>query len=690
MTTRSSMSARLRSRMIPGVALVALAAMFSGCSTCGRPGGLADKATVTTAEFQHAEDSVRPALVRIHVVETDYRNGREEKFEASGSGAIFSADGLVVTNHHVAGNATRLFVTLPSREEIPAELVGTDALSDIAVLRLKPYKPTTFPVAKWGDSDTVKVGDPVLAMGSPLSLSQSITLGIVSNTEMILPSYAGAMELDGEDVGSIVRWIGHDATIFPGNSGGPLVNLRGEIIGINEIGFGLAGAIPANVARPVAEELVRHGRIERAHIGTVFQPLLKSQHDLDGVLVSSVLKDSPAAAAGVEPGDFLTAINGEPVTVRFGEELPPLNLRVARLPLGKPVTLTLRRGNETLTKTCTPVERELVSQRQSEIREWGLTARNLSLWTTIDLNRPNKDGVLVTSVSDGGGAGTAKPPLQRGDVIVSVKDKPVRNLAEFLAITGDIVKDQKAPVPTPVVFERSGKQILTVAKIGIPKPPEPSVDAKKAWVPIDTQVVTRDIAKALGRDSLKGVRVTQVYGSKAEGELPFQVGDILTAIDGDPIAAAEPHDSELFGEMVRQYKAGTKVEFTLLRNGAESKVSYELPLRPPTARELRAYRNLDFELEVREATYLDRQDPSWKAGRDASVVVQSVTPGGWAALAGLKVGDKVLEIGGKPIAQLDDVRSILEGLRAQRPQFLVIKAQRGPHTVFVEIEPAWK
>ncbi len=690
MTTRSSSPVKLRNRIILGMVLVALAGTFSGCANCNAPGGVADKATVTTAEFKRAEDSVRPALVRIHVVETDYRGGREVKYEASGSGAIFSPDGLVVTNHHVAGNATRLFVTLPSREEIPAELVGTDALSDIAVLRLKPYKPTTFPVAKWGDSETVKVGDPILAMGSPLSLSQSITLGIVSNTEMILPSYAGAMELDGEDVGSIVRWIGHDATIFPGNSGGPLVNLQGEIIGINEIGFGLAGAIPANVARPVAEELVRHGKVERAHVGMVFQPLLKSQHAMDGVLVSSVLKDSPAAKAGVEAGDFLTAINGEPVTVRFGEELPPLNLRVARLPLGQPVTMTLRRGSETLTKTCTPIERELVYQRQSEIREWGLTARNLSLWTTIDLNRATKDGVLVTSISEGGGAGTAKPPVQRGDVIVSVQGRAVRNVQEFLDATREIVKDQKNPVQVPVVFERSGKQIMTVAKVGIPKPPDPSVDAKKSWVPIDTQVVTRDIAKALGKDSLKGVRVTQIYGSGPQVDSPFKVGDILTAIDGDPIAAAEPHDSELFGEMVRQYKPGTKVEFTILRDGTESKAQFELPTRPLTARELRSYRNLDFELEVREVTYLDRQDPTWKAGRDANVVVQGVTPGGWAALAGLKVGDKVLEIGGKPIGQLDEVRTILEGLRTERPQFLVIKVQRGPHTVFIEIEPAWK
>ena len=186
---------------------------------------------------------------------------------------------MIVTNHHVAGRTRAITCTLANREEMPAELVGTDPLSDIAVIQLKPATPRTFPVAAFGDVTKLNVGDRVLALGSPLALSQSVTMGIVSNTEMIMPGMFwpfNRMTLDGEDVGSIVRWIGHDAAIFGGNSGGPLVNLQGQIVGINEISLGLAGAIPADLAREVAEAIMREGRVKRGWIGLEIQPLLSS------------------------------------------------------------------------------------------------------------------------------------------------------------------------------------------------------------------------------------------------------------------------------------------------------------------------------------------------------------------------------------------------------------------------------
>jgi serine protease Do len=136
----------------------------------------------------------------------------------------------VVTNHHVAGKTNAIVCTLSSREEIPAELVGTDPLSDIAVIKLKPAQPRRFPVATFGSATSLRVGDRVLALGSPLALSQSVTMGIVSNTEMIMPQLFwpfNRMTLEGEDVGSLVRWIGHDAAIFGGNSGGPLRSALG-------------------------------------------------------------------------------------------------------------------------------------------------------------------------------------------------------------------------------------------------------------------------------------------------------------------------------------------------------------------------------------------------------------------------------------------------------------------------------
>ncbi len=147
-----------------------------------------------------------------------------------------------------------------------------------------------------------------MALGSPLALSQSVTMGIVSNTEMIMPGLFwpfNRMTLEGEDVGSIVRWIGHDAAIFGGNSGGPLVNMSGEIVGVNEISMGLAGAIPSDLAQEVATALMRDGRVHRSWIGLDVQPLLKSSIVQHGALVGGTVEGSPAAAAGFAAGDVL-------------------------------------------------------------------------------------------------------------------------------------------------------------------------------------------------------------------------------------------------------------------------------------------------------------------------------------------------------------------------------------------------
>src|SRR3954468_2889340 len=389
-----------------------LCSLFLATSAMAPPAAQLDK---VRPEVDAAVARVKPGLVRIRVVSTSYADGREMKSQAVGSGAIITKEGHIITNHHVAGRAVRIFCTLADREEMEAELIGTDPLTDICVIQLKPGSSREFQAVEFGDSTRLRVGDPVLAMGSPMALSQSVTLGIISNVEMVMPKFFGPMgrlKQEGEDVGSLVRWIGHDAQIYGGNSGGPLVNLAGKIIGINEIRLGLSGAIPGNLAQQVAEKLIKNGKVARAWLGFEAQPLLKEGSNERGVLVSGVLEDSPAEKAGLRAGDLVVRVGEKPVLVRYEEELPLFMAIVSDLPLDRETAFTVLSDGQEKILRMTPAEREEIRPRQQELKQWGLTARNLSVVIARELKRENRDGALVPSVRPGGPAGEAKPQIE--------------------------------------------------------------------------------------------------------------------------------------------------------------------------------------------------------------------------------------------------------------------------------------
>ena len=638
-----------------------------------------------SAAVAHALSKVAPSLVRIHVVSVDHQGGRELKREASGSGTIITADGHVLTNHHVAGRTRTIICTLPTREEIPAELVGTDPLSDIAVLKLKPAKPRTFPAAHFGDASKLKPGDRVLALGSPLALSQSVTMGIISNTEMIMPGMFwpfNRMTLDGEDVGSIVRWIGHDAAIFGGNSGGPLVNMAGEIVGVNEMSMGLAGAIPADIAQEVATALMKDGRVRRAWIGLEVQPLLKSSPRTRGALIGGTIEGSPAARAGFMSGDVLVKLGGTDVTVRFAEEIPLFNRLVMQLPIGRGVdAIVLRNGSEKKL-TVTPGDRESVEAPIVEIADFGLTASNVTSWAAKELRRADRAGVRVRGIRPGGAADDAKPSLREDDVIVALNDTAVKNVTALAASVEQLLRGRTAPVQVLVAFDRRSERLLTVVEIGRHGVEDPGMEARKAWVPIAVQTLTPELADRLGLPGKSGVRVTRVIAQMKPDALA--VGDVITAIDGDPVQASQASDSELFHTMIRQYKIGATVTLTTYRGKEERLVKVALSSSPRLPREMKKYEDPTFEFRVRNISETDRRDLG-VPDADRGVLVEAVREGGWAALAHLGDGDIILAIDGHSVADVAEVQRQMEKIAESEQRAVVLHVRRGVRTFFVEM-----
>lgn len=651
-------------------------------------------ASALAQDLQHSIDSVvsdvKPALVRIYVVSTAYRGGRELKRQSAGSGVIITPEGHVITNHHVAGHATQLTCTLSNREEIPAELIATDASTDIAIIKLLPEDGRRFPVATFGDSDALKVGDSVLAMGSPMALSQSVTLGIVSNTEMVMPRRmgGGSLRLDGEDVGGLVRWIAHDAFIFGGNSGGPLIDMNGQIIGINEISFALAGAIPGNLAKRVAEALMESGEVERSWLGVMIQPLFKSQSESTGAFVAGAVKGSPADDAGIESGDILLSVNGAPTRVRFDEDMPILNRLLSELPIGQEIELSIMRDGKEKILKVTPTERESRESKQSELKEWGMTVRNITFMMAKELRRENQDGVYITSIRPGGPAGDAKPSLMRGDIIVNVGETSISSLEALRDATENMLVEGEETTSLLVTFDRRTQTFVTVADVGIRELNDPGLEVKKAWLPIETQVLTRDIAEALNTPDRKGFRVIQVHSESTAEKAGLLEGDIIYRVDDEPLTATEPEHYEELPVLIRNYRVGSTVTLDIDRAGEELALDVELIRAPKLPREMKKYRDDNFEFTVRNTSFTDDASGQWEPD-EVGVLVDEVKQGGWAAIGMLYNNDMIQEVNGTVIDNVDKLRTVMNAVEDDQTDAVLIKVLRGIYTVYIELEPQW-
>jgi serine protease Do len=458
--------------------IVLLLAPVSGVAQTGAkspqpPKSLADFSTAMEGLAQSAS----PAVVQI-LVQTlaplekgdSQRAGFVLEQEATGSGVIVDPDGYIVTNAHVVRNARRIDVKILRSDErgqephghlMPAKLIGLDRQVDIAVVKIEAHN---LPALSFVDSDNLRQGQLVLALGSPLGLQNSLSHGVVSAT---------FRQLDPE---SPMVYIQTDAPINPGNSGGPLLDIEGRVAGINTMIFSQSGgnegigfAIPANLAKDVYQRLRKDGRVRRGAIGVIpetITPTLGAALGLDrdsGVILSDVAPDSAAEAAGLEPGDVVLSIDGKPM-----REARDLVLVVFQRAPGDQVTMEIQRGKERMSVKVAVMERknepsqleDLVNYDAALVRRLGILAMTVDEKVTAilpDLRRLSGVAVAAVPAEFAG----LNPGLLAGDVIYELNNRRIASLDELR----DAMKDKKSGDPIALLVERQGQLIYVAAAL---------------------------------------------------------------------------------------------------------------------------------------------------------------------------------------------------------------------------------
>ena len=372
--------------------------------------------------------------------------------QSFGSGFIISKDGYVLTNNHVVADSDKVVIRLNDRRELEAEVVGTDERTDVALLKIKA---DDLPWVKIGNPDKLKVGQPVLAIGSPFGFDYSATAGIVSAKSRALPNE------------SYVPFIQTDVAINPGNSGGPLFNADGEVIGINSQIYsrsggymGLAFAIPIDVAMEVADQLKAGGKVSRGYLGVVVQDIDRNLAEAFGLpkpagaLVAKVIPETPAEKAGLKEGDVITAFDGH--DIGLSSELPQM---IGRAKVGKKTPLTVLRDGKVQTLTfevaSLPTDEETASSgSEPDISSLQINIRSLTEQEKAQLKLDG--GVAVIQVADGVAADAGVRP---GDIIQKLNGQSVKDSKEFIALARKLPVDKAVPM---VILRQGQPKIVAI------------------------------------------------------------------------------------------------------------------------------------------------------------------------------------------------------------------------------------
>ena len=416
------------------------------------PASKSSEIPMVPGNFSELAENVRPGVVNIQVVKTvknvafgsrdtnpfgedspfgdffgPYAQGNPSpapEQRGVGSGFIMSRDGYILTNNHVVEDATQIKVKLANGKEYDGKVVGQDPKTDLALVKIDGA--SDLHALTLGNSDDLKVGSWVVAIGSPFGLEQTVTAGIVSAKGRVIGS------------GPYDNFIQTDASINPGNSGGPLINIKGEVVGINTAiiasGKGIGFAIPVNMAKDIAPQLQEKGHVTRGWFGVSIQEmtpeLAKSfgLKDKKGALVAEVVTGSPAEKAGIQQGDVIMEFDGKEVA--DSQELPRM---VASTPVGKSVNVKLWRNGKALDQQVKISEMEEnveVAKTASHNKTLGIAVQNLTPEMARRLRLKSESGVVVTRVESGSPAADAG--IQTGDIIREVNRTPVKNVEDLV------------------------------------------------------------------------------------------------------------------------------------------------------------------------------------------------------------------------------------------------------------------
>lgn len=433
--------------------------------------------TITAAglsnAFRAAAEHALPSLVQIRVVSRydlpeDHPDADDARSLGTGSGFVIDSAGHIITNNHVVANAERVIVTLADGRDWEADIVGADPNTDVAVIRVDPGRTGALEPAEIADSDALRIGDWVLALGNPLGLNFTVTTGIVSAKGRNINILQDSANRQLED------FIQTDAAINPGNSGGPLVDLYGRVIGVNTaiqsqngVFAGASFAIPINLAHKVADDLIRYGVVRRPRLGVEIQDVNSADAEvyrlpeIAGVEISSVTPGLPAELAGIERGDVVMSVNGA-----FVESVSNLQNRIARLQPGETVTLGIMRFGEPLEVRVELAQFQPVAPAQpiepsNDRGLLGINARILTPGEASARGFPGGEVVYIEAVDRFGPAWAVG--VRPGSALLEINGQPIESLDDIEHVARDLGPGQVASLvilrpegsgttPAPVVF----------------------------------------------------------------------------------------------------------------------------------------------------------------------------------------------------------------------------------------------